>query len=173
MPKKDKIILGIDPGSRLTGYSLVLVREGKNSLIKYGAIEIPERLNLSQKLKRIYDSISGIIQEYSPDELAIEEAFYSKNVKSTMTMGQARGAAILAAGQAGIPVAEYSPREIKLSVVGLGSASKSQVQYMVKALLALDELPHPQDASDALAVALCHAHRMDAKDKLRMARGQA
>lgn len=171
MRKKDKLILGIDPGSRLTGYSLVLMRDSTNCVIKYGAIEIPAKMNLSQKLKRIYDSVSRIISEYSPDELAIEEAFYSKNVKSTMIIGQARGAAILAAGQAGVPVAEYSPREIKLSVVGLGNASKSQVQYMVKNLLELKELPRPQDAADALAVALCHAHRIDAKNKLSMVRG--
>jgi crossover junction endodeoxyribonuclease RuvC len=126
---------------------------------------------LSQKLKKIYDSVLEIICQHKPDEMAIEEAFYSKNVKSTMVIGQARGAAILAAGQAGIPVAEYSPREIKRSIVGLGNASKSQVQYMVKNLLNLAELPRPEDAADALAIALCHAHKIDSKNRLKVIRG--
>lgn len=122
-------------------------------------------------MKTIYDSVLKIIKEYSPDELAIEEAFYSKNIKSTMVIGQARGAAILAAGQAGIEVTEYSPREIKRSIVGMGNASKSQVQYMVKNLLNLREIPHPEDAADALAIALCHAHNIDSKNRLKMIRG--
>ena len=171
MPKKGKIILGIDPGSRFTGYSLVLSQDGENSPIKYGTIRIPVKVGLPQKLKIIYYSVSKIIQKYSPDEMAIEEAFYSKNVKSTMIIGQARGAAILAAGQAGIRVAEYSPREIKRSIVGLGNASKSQVQYMVKNLLNLAELPQPEDAADALAIALCHAHKIDTENKLKKAQG--
>ena len=171
MPKKAKVILGIDPGSSITGYSLIANQDGKNSLIGYGAIRIPAKIDLSQKLKKIYDSVLKLIYQHSPDELAIEEAFYSKNVKSTMVIGQARGAAILAAGQAGIPVTEYSPREIKRSIVGVGSASKSQVQYMVKNLLNLREVPHPEDAADALAIALCHAHKIESKERLKMARG--
>ena len=171
MRKKARIILGIDPGSSVTGYSLIANKDGKNSLIGYGTIRIPTKVDLSQKLKKIYDSVLKLICQHSADELAIEEAFYSKNVRSTMVIGQARGAAILAAGQAGIPVAEYSPREIKRSVVGIGSASKSQVQYMVKNLLNLRETPHPEDAADAIAIALCHAYKAESKDRLKMIRG--
>ncbi|MCJ7508187.1 MAG: crossover junction endodeoxyribonuclease RuvC [candidate division Zixibacteria bacterium] len=169
--KRDKIILGIDPGSSVTGYSLISIQDGKNSLVRYGTIRIPAKIDLSQKLKKIYDSVLEIIHQHKPDEMAIEEAFYSKNVKSTMVIGQARGAAILAAGQAGIPVTEYSPREIKLSIVGLGNASKSQVQYMVKNLLNLAEPPQPEDAADALAIALCHAHKIDGRNRLKAIRG--
>jgi crossover junction endodeoxyribonuclease RuvC len=151
---------------------LISIQDGKNSLVRYGTIRIPAKADLSQKLKTIYDSVLEIIHQHNPDEMAIEEAFYSKNVKATMVIGQARGAAILAAGQAGIPVTEYSPREIKHSVVGLGNASKSQVQYMVKNLLNLAEPPRPEDAADALAIALCHAHKIDSRNKLKAIRGQ-
>lgn len=154
------VILGVDPGSSVTGYGVIRTFKGESSLIDFGAIKSDAHHTQEGKLKRIYDGLSRIIRTSNPDEFAIEEAFYSKNAKTAMVMGQVRGVAILAAAQVKIPVAEYSPREIKQSIVGSGNASKSQVQFMVKNLLRLKEPPEPEDAADALAVALCHAQKM-------------
>jgi crossover junction endodeoxyribonuclease RuvC len=159
MRTKNLIILGVDPGSIATGYGLIRSNHSKNILIKCGVIRTDSKKSLPEKLKQIFEGLSEIMAKKRPDELAIEETFYSKNAKSALVMGQARGVAILAAACAKIPVWEYSPKEVKFSIVGRGSASKFQVQYMVKNLLGLKELPQPQDAADALAVALCHAQK--------------
>ena len=132
-------------------------------LLDYGVIRTDSKKSLPEKLKQIFEGLSQIIAQKHPDELAIEETFYSKNAKSALVMGQARGVAILAAACAKISVYEYSPKEVKCSVVGRGNASKLQVQYMVKNLLRLKDLPQPPDAADALAVALCHAQKMRVK----------
>lgn len=162
MSKNDVlVIMGVDPGSSVTGYGLVKTgRSDEISLLDYGIIKTDPGFQQKDKLKKIYDGLVKVLRKSKPDEFAIEEAFYSKNVKATMVMGQVRGVAILAAAQAKIPVAEYSPREIKQSTVGSGNASKSQVQFMVKNLLGLKEIPEPEDAADALAVALCHAQKI-------------
>jgi len=160
---KGLIILGVDPGSIATGYGLIKSSEQKNVLLDCGVIRTDSKKTLPEKLKQIFEGLSQIIEKNNPDELAIEETFYSKNAKSALVMGQARGVAILAAACAKIPVWEYSPKEVKFSIVGRGSASKFQVQYMVKNLLGLKELPQSQDAADALAVALCHAQKMRVK----------
>jgi crossover junction endodeoxyribonuclease RuvC len=162
MSKKDLlVIMGVDPGSSVTGYGLVKTGQSDViSLLDYGIIKTDPGFQQEEKLKKIYDGLVKVLRKASPDEFAIEEAFYSKNAKTAMVMGQVRGVAILAAAQAKIPVAEYSPREIKQSIVGSGSASKLQVQFMVKNLLKLKEIPEPEDASDALAVALCHAQKI-------------
>jgi crossover junction endodeoxyribonuclease RuvC len=162
MNKKDVlVIMGVDPGSSVTGYGLVKTGQSDEiSLLDYGIIKTDPGFQQEDKLKKIYDGLVKVLRKSKPDEFAIEEAFYSKNVKATMVMGQVRGVAILAAAQAKIPVAEYSPREIKQSTVGSGNASKSQVQFMVKNLLGLKEIPEPEDAADALAVALCHAQKI-------------
>jgi len=157
------IILGVDPGSIATGYGLIKSNDQKNVLLDYGVIRTDSKKSLPEKLKQIFEDLSRIIAQKHPDELAIEETFYSKNAKSALVMGQARGVAILAAACAKISVYEYSPKEVKCSVVGRGNASKLQVQYMVKNLLGLKDLPQPPDAADALAVALCHAQKMRVK----------
>ncbi len=154
------MILGVDPGSSVTGYGVIETVKGETSLIDYGTIQTDRGCSPEGKLKRIYDGLSKIIRKTGPDEFAIEKAFYSKNARTAMVMGQVRGVAILASAQARIAVAEYSPREIKQSIVGSGGASKSQVQFMVKNLLSLRETPEPEDAADALAVALCHAQKV-------------
>ena len=160
------VILGVDPGSMITGYGLIKSLEQKIVFMECGVIKTDSKSSLPEKLKVIFEGVSRIIAKECPDELAIEETFYSKNAKSALVMGQARGAAILAAACANLPIAEYSPKEVKSSVVGQGSASKLQVQFMVKNLLKLKELPQPIDAADALAIALCHAQKMRFKSIL-------
>ena len=162
---KDLIILGVDPGSIATGYGLIKSNNQKNILIDCGVIKTDSKKSLPEKLRQIFEGLSQIIAKRHPDELAIEETFYSKNAKSALVMGQARGVAILAAACAKISVWEYSPKEVKCSIVGWGNASKLQVQYMVKNLLELKDLPQPQDASDALAVALCHAQKIKCRQR--------
>lgn len=157
---KGLLILGVDPGSIATGYGLIKFNHTKNVLIDCGVIRTDSKKPLPEKLRQIFEGLSQIIAKKHPDELAIEETFYSKNAKSALVMGQARGVAILAGACAEISVWEYSPKEVKCSIVGWGNASKLQVQYMVKNLLRLKNLPQPQDAADALAVALCHAHKI-------------
>ncbi|HVO74895.1 MAG TPA: crossover junction endodeoxyribonuclease RuvC [Ignavibacteriaceae bacterium] len=161
------IILGVDPGTNLTGFGII--ENGKKSgctqsnfvHISSGVIKLPAEKNLSQKLEIIYDELAGLIKRYRPDEFAIETAFYGKNVQSAMKIGYARGVSLLAAVHNGIPSSEYSPREIKKSIVGRGAASKEQVCYMIKNLLSVNSLKMKYDESDALAVALCHAFRMN------------
>jgi len=160
------VILGVDPGSAVTGYGLIRSYGRENVLLECGVIRTDSKSPLPEKLKEIFEGLSEIISDKNPDQLAIEETFYSKNAKSALVMGQARGVAILAAACAKLPVSEYSPKEVKSSVVGQGSASKLQVQYMVKNLLGLKELPQPMDAADALAIALCHAQKMRLKSIL-------
>jgi crossover junction endodeoxyribonuclease RuvC len=164
---RNLIILGVDPGSMATGYGLIKSNLQENILVDCGVIRTDSKKSLPEKLKQIFEGLSQIIAKKHPDELAIEETFYSKNAKSALVMGQARGVAILAAACAKISVWEYSPREVKCSIVGRGDASKHQVQFMVKNLLSLRGLPQPEDAADALAVALCHARRMKQKEVLR------
>jgi len=152
--------LGVDPGSNTTGYGLINSNGEENTLIESGIIQPRHQDPLPEKLKEIFKGLVKIIKNSHPHQFAIEQAFYSKNAKSALIMGHARGVAILAAAQSSIPIGEYSPKEVKCAIVGTGNASKSQVQYMVKKLLNLKELPQPTDAADALAVALCHAQRI-------------
>jgi crossover junction endodeoxyribonuclease RuvC len=159
--KEELVIMGVDPGSAVTGFGLIKTTQGEEvTLLDYGTIKANRELRQEEKLKKIHDGLLRVMKKLNPDEFAIEEAFYAKNAKTAMVMGQVRGVAILASAQAGIPVAEYSPREIKQSVAGSGGASKSQVQFMVKNLLQLKKPPEPEDAADALAVALCHAQKI-------------
>jgi crossover junction endodeoxyribonuclease RuvC len=154
------IIFGVDPGTNLTGFGIIKQTGNNFALIKNGLIKLHKNKTLSEKLVIIYDEIKDLLKFYKPDEFAIETAFYGKNVQSAMKIGYARGAAILAAAHCKIPMSEYSPREIKKSVVGKGAASKEQVSFMIKTLLAAKEIKMKYDESDALAVALCHAFRM-------------
>ena len=153
------MIVGIDPGINVMGYGLIKIVEGNLVLVDYGTIKTSAKISFPHRLKKLYDGISEIIKAYKPEKMAIEEAFYHKNVRVAMTLGHARATAILASVNNGVQVWEYSPLEIKQSVVGSGSASKEQVQFMVKAILGLDKKPIPYDASDALAVAICHYNR--------------
>lgn len=150
------IILGIDPGSRRTGFGVIRRSGHHSAYVSSGVIRIPDTA-LPERLKVIFDAINEIINRHSPDEVAIENVFMAKSAGSALKLGQARGAAIVAAVSRNLPVAEYDARKIKQSVVGNGAATKLQVQHMVKTLLNLSGDPQ-EDAADGLAVALCHAH---------------
>jgi crossover junction endodeoxyribonuclease RuvC len=152
-------VLGIDCGGEYTGYGIVEMRSGgKLTCMTCGAIKLSPRDPLPRRLSRIYMHLGALISEHQPDEVAIEDVFYALNVKSALKLGQVRGVAMLAAASAGLEVAEYSPLTIKSSVVGYGRAEKQQVQHMVTRLLELPAPPEPLDASDALAIAICHLH---------------
>lgn len=161
------IILGIDPGSRLTGYGIIK-QEGRTcTYLGSGCIKaIAAGKELAPRLQTIHAGISELILQFKPDLFAIEQVFMAKNPDAALKLGQARGAAIVAATNADLPVAEYSARQIKQSVVGTGAATKEQVQHMVRTILKLPAAPQA-DAADALAVALCHAHSHDSLQKLK------
>jgi len=160
------IILGIDPGSRITGYGVIEQQGRKLTYLGSGCIRAAVNNNpLAERLQTIYAGISELAVQFQPDLFAIEQVFMAKNPDSALKLGQARGAAIVAAANANLPVAEYSARQIKQSVVGTGGANKSQVQHMVKTLLKLPGTPQA-DAADALAVAICHAHSLDSINKM-------
>ena len=150
------IVLGIDPGSRITGFGVINYYSGKAEYVASGCIRIPD-VELADRLKLIFDSVTEVIERYCPQQFAIEQVFMAKNAASALKLGQARGAAIVAAVNNDLPVAEYSARQIKQAVVGTGGANKEQVQHMVKTLLKLPGLPQA-DAADALAAALCHVN---------------
>lgn len=146
----------------MTGYGVVesceAGRDARLNCLALGAIQLPKAKALPQRLAQVYSELSGHLERWQPDVVAIEEVFYSVNAKSALKLGQVRGVALLAAATAGVPVAEYAPLRIKSSVVGYGLAKKEQVQFMVARLLELAEVPEPPDAADALAVAICHIH---------------
>lgn len=150
------IILGIDPGSRITGYGLINCDGSSLSFLAGGSVNLTKS-NLPKQLKEIFLSITNIIKNFRPDEAAIEQVFMHINASAALKLGQARGAALVALSEHNIPIAEYSARQIKQATVGYGAAEKNQVQHMVKSLLKLNKLPSP-DAADALACAICHAH---------------
>ncbi len=148
-------ILGIDPGLNITGFGLILIKNKTPILQRYGHIKTNSKTNLAQRLNTIYNSLNDIIKEHKPDHVAIEDIFYAENVKTAIVMGHARGVAIVAATQNGCTISEYAAREVKMSVVGNGAAAKSQVNFMVSNILRVKEKITPDDASDAIAVALC------------------
>lgn len=163
-------VLGIDCGGEYTGYGVVEMHSsGRLGCLCCGAIKLSLREPLPLRLSRIYMQLGAIISEHQPDEVAIEDVFYALNVKSALKLGQVRGVAMLAAAVAGLEVAEYSPLTIKSSVVGYGRAGKEQVQIMVTRLLALPVMPEPMDASDALAIAICHLHTAGTLNRQRAA----
>lgn len=157
-----KTFIGIDPGSRCTGFGVIQSSGSRHRYLTSGNIRTSGE-DMSQRCYQIYAGLSEIIQTYQPTHAAIELVFMSKNPNSAIKLGQARGAALVALAQYGLEVAEYSPRLIKQSVVGYGAADKSQVQHMIKRLLNLSDLPQV-DAADALAVALCHCHARDVRE---------
>lgn len=151
------IILGIDPGLANTGWGLIRVDRGRSTCLAYGCVTTTAGEPLGARLRAIHDEISHVALRHSPEECAIESIHFGVNAASAFATGQARGVALLAASQSGIPVAEYAPAQIKSAVVGTGRADKTQVQYMVRAMLGLEDIPRPDHAADALAVALTHA----------------
>ena len=152
-------IFGIDPGSTRTGYGCVQVDGSRSRLVTFGTISAPAGATFPEKLQVIHRMLCALIAEHRPDCIAIEDVFHARNVRSALKLGHARGVALLAATEAGVPIAEYSPAEIKQAIVGYGRAEKPQMQHMVQMLLGLTEAPSPHDAADALAVAICHSHR--------------
>jgi crossover junction endodeoxyribonuclease RuvC len=151
------LALGIDPGTATTGYGLVrLARDGELVAVKYGVILTPKDAAPPARLEMIYDGMNDLLKEYKPDTAAVEKLFFSRNVTTALAVGQARGVVMLALQKAGIEAFEYTPKEIKNAVAGYGGAEKRQVQEMVRALLQLASIPKPDDAADALAVAITH-----------------
>jgi len=152
-------VLGIDCGTECTGYGVVeLADGGQLECLQCGAVKLSPREPLPKRLAMIFDQLTTIIEDQRPGFVAIEDVFYAVNVKSALKLGQVRGVAMLAASAAGLEVAEYAPLSIKSAVVGYGRAEKAQVQFMVARLLNLPEIPQPEDAADALAIAICHLH---------------
>jgi crossover junction endodeoxyribonuclease RuvC len=151
-------VLGIDPGTAITGYGVVEGDGDSLTLTTYGAITTPSDKPLAQRLQQIYRELRALVSEWQPETAAVEELFFSKNARTALAVGHARGVALLALIDAGLPIREYKPAEVKQAVAGYGNAPKQQVQGMVKLLLNLDGIPRPDDAADALAVAICHFH---------------
>jgi crossover junction endodeoxyribonuclease RuvC len=151
------IIIGIDPGTRITGYGVIKVQGTNYRVLDYGCIRPPQDLKLSERYLILFNAIDELITKYHPNALSVETQYVDKNAQSAIKLGMARGAAIIAAKRHGLSIFEYAPTKAKLAVVGNGKASKEQVQGMVKLLLKLETLPTPADAADALALAICHA----------------
>ena len=152
------IILGIDPGLAIVGYGVIEYKNMKFRTLAYGAITTPAHTPVEQRLKKIYSELDAIIKKHRPDEIAVEELFFNTNITTGITVAQARGVILLAAAQNGLEINEYTPLQVKQSVVGYGKAEKNQVILMVKTLLKLDKAPKLDDTCDALAIAICHAH---------------
>lgn len=153
------LVIGIDPGTATTGYGLVLEREdGSLAAVDYGAITTPADQPMPQRLSVLFRQLLEILLLHRPESGAVERLYFQRNVRTAISVGQGRGVALLALAEAGVPVLEYTPLEVKKAIVGYGGADKNQVQQMVRALLDLDEIPQPDDAADALAVAICHLH---------------
>ena len=156
---KESVILGIDPGTNVMGYGVLLVEGQKVTLLQYGVIHLSKYTNHELKLKKIFERIISLIDDYHPDHVALEAPFFGKNVQSMLKLGRAQGVAMAAALSRGISISEYAPKKVKQSVTGNGNASKEQVAQMLKTLLKFDEAPKLLDATDALAVALCHHYQ--------------
>ena len=151
-----RITLGIDPGTAIVGYAVVMAQGSDLRMLVCDVITTPAKMPLAQRLQLIYTGLSAIIAEYKPQEAAMEELFFAKNARTAMTVGQARGVAMLALANGGLSVAEYTPKQVKQAVTGYGGADKDQVGEMVRILLKLTQVPRPDDAADAAAVAICH-----------------
>jgi crossover junction endodeoxyribonuclease RuvC len=155
------IIIGFDPGIADTGFGVISEENQKLRCLEYGSIKTSSKLSLSERLAIVYDNVQMILKKYSPTLVCVEELFFSKNVKTAMIVGQARGVVLLAIEQAGLPMREFTPNQVKQAVSSYGGAAKSQVQKMVQMLLRLEELPEPDDAADALAIAICGSGRIN------------
>jgi crossover junction endodeoxyribonuclease RuvC len=152
----EKIILGVDPGTRIAGYGLIKIVGQNIELVQYGVLKLDKYSNHELKLKKIFDRLTQLIDEYLPDEMAIEDPFYGKNAQSMLKLGRAQGVAMAAALARNIPIVEYSPKTIKMSVTGSGGASKEQVAFMIESILKVKLPAQYLDATDAVAIAICH-----------------
>jgi crossover junction endodeoxyribonuclease RuvC len=152
------IVLGIDPGVANTGYGVVAQARGRLLALDGGVVETPPGADAGARLAAVHERVGALMDEHRPDALALEDLYFGANARSAFAVGQARGVVMLAAGQRGVPCASYTPQQVKAAVCGSGRAAKDQVQRMVQALLALPEVPRPDHAADALAVAICHAN---------------
>jgi crossover junction endodeoxyribonuclease RuvC len=150
------VILGIDPGIAITGFGVVADHHGDPRLVEYGVIRTPAEDPLPRRLQALYAELNELLARRRPHAIAIEELFFAKNARTALTVGHARGVALLAAAQSGAHIYQYKPAEVKQAVTGYGNAEKRQIQEMVRLLLGLDDIPRPDDAADALAIALCH-----------------
>lgn len=153
-------IIGIDPGTGITGFGVIDSSHNQHTLIDAGVIRTPANQALELRLRTIYDETSQIIKEYKPEAASIEQLFFAQNVSTAISVSHARGVLMLAANNAGVEIAEYTPLQIKQALTGYGRAEKSQIQEMVRILLSLKEIPKPDDCADALAAAICHAQTM-------------
>ena len=151
------VILGIDPGVATIGFGLIRAERGKNTLIQYGVITTPPGIPLSERLLQISRDMEQLLETFKPDEMAVEELFFTKNITTGIAVAHGRGVILLAAEKAGIPVFEYTPMQVKQGVVGYGKAEKKQVMLMTQRLLNMKDIPRPDDAADALAIAICHS----------------
>lgn len=167
------IILGIDPGTLVTGWGVIETNDGMVRMLGCGTVKNKPRLSMPLRLRAIYDGLTDVIETHRPDECAIETAFYGKNAQSALKIGHARGVSILAAVLREVPTAEYSPREVKKAVTGNGGSSKQKVQFMVKHVLRLRSTPKELDATDAVAVALCHLQASQGKGLRRRSHGSS
>lgn len=163
-------ILGVDPAvTGATGYGVIEIDGSAARPMRFGALRLPSRATFAVRLREIHFLISGLVEQFSPDAVAVESVFTALNMHTALKLAEMRGVVLLAAAQAQIPAHSYSPREVKASVAGFGGASKQQIQQMVRSLLDLPDCPEPADASDALAVALCHAQAARARDRMATA----
>ena len=151
------VILGVDPGVATIGFGVLRAERGKNTLLQYGVITTPAGIPLSQRLVQISEDMEQLIRQFKPDEMAVEELFFTKNITTGIAVAHGRAAILLAAEKLGVPVFEYTPMQVKQAVVGYGAAQKRQVMLMTQRLLNMKEVPKPDDAADALAIAICHS----------------
>ena len=163
------IILGIDPGYAILGYGIIEKTGNRFRPVDYGAVTTPKEMPMDRRLEHLYDELREIIEEYRPEAASIEQLYFNNNAKTAINVGQARGVAVLACIKGGLEIAEYTPLQIKQALVGYGRADKKQVQFMVKTMLNLPEVPKPDDTADALAAAICHGHSADSRDRLKRA----
>lgn len=165
--KKKEIILGVDPGTRITGYGVLVVEAGAVSVLDFGCIKPPPSFAIPQKYLIIFEGIESLIKKFSPNHISVETQFLYKNVQSAFKIGMARGSVLIAGAKYNVPIHEYAPTKAKQAATGNGSASKEQVQKMMQKLLGLQELPTPEDAADALALAYCHANQLQFSSKIK------
>ncbi|MFO7636148.1 MAG: crossover junction endodeoxyribonuclease RuvC [Clostridia bacterium] len=161
------VVMGIDPGFAITGYGIVSHAGNKFKTLEYGVVSTGTDMVFSQRLLRIYERLNELVDRYHPDFIAVEELFFNTNAKTALKVGHGRGVAVLCAALHNIELAEYTPLQIKQAVCGYGRADKAQMQQMIKVLLNLDSIPKPDDAADALGVAICHAHSYNPRTAVR------
>jgi crossover junction endodeoxyribonuclease RuvC len=161
-----RIILGLDPGTASTGYGIVSASGNRLSALGYGVIATASTLALEKRLELVFTQLSDILEQHHPDSTAVESLFFNTNVSTALAVGHARGVAMLACSRAGCSVFEYTPQQVKMAVAGYGKATKEQVMEMVRVLLALSEVPRPDHAADALAVAICHANTLGIRERV-------